>query len=36
MRKTEKEQGKEWERKFFKRVEKDSVFEKLVSFPTLR
>lgn len=30
MRKTEKEQGKEWERKFFNRVEADPTFEKLV------
>lgn len=36
MRKTEKEQGKEWERKFFKRVEKDAVFERLVSLPVQR
>lgn len=36
MRKTEKEQGTEWERKFFKRVEQDLVFEKLVSLPTPR
>lgn len=33
MRKTEKEQGKEWERTFFKRVEKDATFEKLVGCP---
>ncbi|KAL1609918.1 Oxysterol-binding protein 4 [Paraconiothyrium brasiliense] len=31
MRKTEKEQGKEWERKFFKRVESDPIFEKLAA-----
>lgn len=30
MRKTEKEQGKEWERKFFTRIESDPTFEKLV------
>ena len=30
MRKTEKEQGKDWDRTFFKRVESDPIFEKLV------
>jgi hypothetical protein len=29
MRKKEKEEGREWERRFFSRMEKDSVFEKL-------
>lgn len=31
MRKKEKEEGREWERRFFKRVDKDPVFEKLAA-----
>ncbi|KAF2226275.1 hypothetical protein BDZ85DRAFT_48190 [Elsinoe ampelina] len=30
LRKKEKEEGKEWQRRFFTRVEKDEVFEKLI------
>ncbi|KAF4550896.1 Kes1-like protein [Elsinoe fawcettii] len=30
MRKKEKEEGKEWQRRFFTRVEKDEIFEKLI------